>query len=379
VHALDILQKLVEFPTYEPDGMKNCAEFLSNELSRVGFSVAVDKLYNVYGSKEFANGDDAFLINTHFDTVPQSTKWTRNALHLSVEGDRVYGLGTSDSKGGIAATLEALADTHECRFRRLEVLFSNYEDNATVLDGKRWLGTPYFLSHDRLEAKIGINAEGTVQGDRFMISLGCGGRVAFDVTVIGKEAHTSEPAWRTLGRNAIYDMVKVIETLRRMPAGKMTMDDYSAYTELNVSLIQGGTAINVVPGECKIECERRVLPNEDWDEVKKMVENMLGTLRDIEFKVYFYPPQRSYLLDREDPLAAFAVKSVQQAVGYTPKFRIDSGRTDSIYLDELAGVKTFIMGPGEGPAVEHKPDEYVSANKLDEFRRIMFCLLSKQT
>jgi acetylornithine deacetylase/succinyl-diaminopimelate desuccinylase-like protein len=210
-----------------------------------------------------------------------------------------------------------------------------------------------------------------------MVSLGCGGRVAFDVTVIGKEAHTAEPSWRTLGRNAIYDMIKVIEALRKTPAAKMTIDEYDAYTELNVSLIHGGTAINVVPGECKIECERRVLPNEDWDEVKKTVENILRTLRDVEFKVYFHEPQRSYLLDRADPLVALAASSVRRTLGYTPKFRADSGRTDSNYLDQLAGIKTFIMGPGEGITVEHKPDEYVSAKRTEEFSRIVRSMLSK--
>ncbi|MGA2626733.1 MAG: M20/M25/M40 family metallo-hydrolase [Candidatus Bathyarchaeia archaeon] len=375
--AVDILQKLVEFPSYEEDGMRKCAKFLSNELSRVGFTVAVDELSNVYGSRQFASGNDAFLINTHFDTVTPSTSWTRNPMQVSVEGDHLYGLGTADSKGGIAASLQALRDLDECRFKKLEVLFSNYEDNSGVLDGKRWLGTPYFLAHNRLEAETGINVEGTTQADRFMVSLGCGGRVAFDVTVIGKEAHTAEPSWRTLGHNAIYDMIKVIETLRKMPAAKMTIDDYDAYTELNVSLIQGGTAINIVPGECKIECERRVLPNEDWDIVKSQVENFLRMVRDVEFKVYFYEPQRSYLLDRADPLVELAVASTQQTLGYTPKFRVDSGRTDSGYFDQLAGIKTFIMGPGEGSAVEHKPNEYVSAKRIEEFSRIMRYMLTK--
>ena len=375
--VIDILQKLVEFPSYEEDGMRKCAQFLSNELSRVGFTVAVDDLSNVYGTRQFAHGNGAFLINTHLDTVSPSTNWTRNPLQVSVEGDRLYGLGTADSKGGIAATLHALRDLDQCRFKKLDVLFSNYEDNATVFDGKRWLGTPYFLAHNRLEAKNGINIEGTVQGDRFMVSLGCGGRVGFDVTVIGREAHTAEPSWRTLGHNAIYDMIKVIETLRKMPAAKMTIDDYDAYTELNVSLIQGGKAINIVPGECKIECERRVLPNEDWSIVKSQVENYLRTVRDVEFKVYFYEPQRSYLLDRADPLVDLALESIQRTLGYTPKFRVDSGRTDSGYFDQLAGIKTFIVGPGEGPTVEHKPDEYVSAKRVDEFSRIMRYMLTK--
>jgi succinyl-diaminopimelate desuccinylase len=375
--AVDILQKLVEFPTYEPDGMGKCADFLTNELSRVGFSVTADKLNNVYGSREFAHGDGAFLINAHFDTVVPSARWTRDPLRVSVDGDRLYGLGASDAKGGVAATLHALRDVDQCRFKKLEVLFSNYEDSRATLEGEEWLGTPYFLAHHRPEARTGVNVEGTVQGEQFMVSLGCGGRVRFTVTTIGKEAHTAEPSWRTLGHNAIYDMMKVIEALRRMPPARMAIDNHEAYTELNVSLIEGGTAMNVVPGECKISCERRVLPNEDWDEVKREVENTLRTLRDIELKVDYHEPQRSYLLDRTNPLVALAVNSVQQTLGYTPKFRVESGRTDSTYLDQLAGIKTVIIGPGEGMSVEHKPDEYVSARRIGEFSQIIRHMLTK--
>jgi acetylornithine deacetylase/succinyl-diaminopimelate desuccinylase-like protein len=377
VSSVDILQKLVEFPTYVPDGMRECAEFISNELSRTGFTVAVDKLNNVYGAREFALGNGTFLINSHFDTVAPSAKWTRDALRVTMEGDRLYGLGTADAKGGVAAILHVLEDLGQCRFRKLEVLFSNYEDSRAILDGEQWLGTPYFLAHNRLEAKTGINVEGTVQGDRFMVSLGCGGRVRFGVTTIGKEAHSAEPSWRTLGHNAIYDMMKVIEALRRMPPARMTIDDYETYTQLNVGLIEGGTAVNVVPGECKITCERRVLSNENWDEVKNEVESALRTLRDVEFKVDYYEPQRPYLLDRKDPAVALAVTSVEQTLGYTPKFRVESGRTDSTYLDQLAGIKTVIMGPGEGVAVEHKPDEYVSAKTIGEFSRIIRYMLTK--
>jgi acetylornithine deacetylase/succinyl-diaminopimelate desuccinylase-like protein len=376
---VDILRKLVEFPTYELDGMRKCAEFISNELSKIGFSVPVGKLNNVYGTRESELGNGTFLINTHFDTVAPSARWTRDPLCLSMEGDRLYGLGTSDAKGGTAAILDALQDLDQCRFRRLEVLFSNYGDSRAILNGEEWLGTPYFLAHHRPEARIGVNVEGTVQGDRFTVSLGCGGRVRFAVTTIGKEAHTAEPSWRTLGHNAIYDMMKVIEVLRRMPPARMTIDDHEAYTELNVSLIKGGTAMNVVPGECKILCERRVLPNEDWAKVREEVERFLRTLRDIEFKVDYYEPQRPYLLGRADPLVALAVSSVQQTVGYTPKFRVESGRTDSTYLDQLAGIKTVIMGRGEGMSVEHKPDEYVSTRRIEEFSQIMRHMLAKSS
>ncbi len=369
---VDIAKKLTEFSTHEEHGMRACAEFLSAELTDLGFEARLDELNNVFARKTFMDGNGtAFLINTHFDTVAPSSKWTKNPLHATLEGDRLYGLGTSDAKGGIAATLHTLAGLNDCRFNKLEVLLSNYEDNNTKLDGETWLGTPYFLEHNRLEASSGINVEGTVKDSKFMISLGCGGRVGFEITTLGKQAHSSDPR---LGRNAIYDMLKVIEALRRLPPARMAFDDYEAYTELNVSKIEGGIAINIIPAECKITCERRVLPNEDWDEVKKMVDNALSTVTGIDFKVEFYKPQRSYLLERTDSIVALTKQSVVQVLGYDPKFKVDSGRTDSIYFDQMAGIKTVIFGPGEKG---HIPDEYVNVGRLKEFGRVLHHMLSK--
>lgn len=353
--------------------MRACAEFLSSELNSLGFDAKLDELNNVFAKKTFNDGNGTvFLINTHFDTVLSSSKWTKNPLHATLEGDRLYGLGTSDAKGGIASTLHALAGLNDCRFGKIEVLFSNYEDNSTKLGGETWLGTPYFLRHNHLEASSGINVEGTVKDAKFMISLGCGGRVGFEVTTLGRQAHSSDPR---RGRNAIYDMLKVIEALRGVPAARMTLDDYEAYTELNVSKIEGGIAMNIIPAECKITCERRVLPNEDWDEVKKTVDNALSTIAGINFKVEFYKPQRSYLLERTHPTVALTEQSVLQVLGYDPKFKVDSGRTDSIYFDQMAGIKTVIFGPGEEG---HIPDEYVNVGRLEEFSRVLHHMLSKE-
>jgi len=370
---LDYARKLTAFPTFEEHGMRDCAQFLQGALERLGFQVRADELNNVYGEKTFSHGNDSFLINTHFDTVPSSPRWTKNPLHATLQGDRLYGLGTSDAKGGIAGTLCTLGKLENSRFRKIEVLLSNYEDNSTTLNGENWLGTPYFLTHNHLEAQSGINVEGTVKDGRFMISLGCGGRVGFEVTTIGKQAHSSDPR---LGRNAIYDMVKVIEALRRMPPARMIVNDHEAYTELNVSMMEGGTAINIVPAECKITCERRVLPNEDWDEVKAQVDKTLSSLSGIDFKVNFYKPQRSYLLEREHPIVSLTKNSLEQTLEYEPKFRVESGRTDSIYFDQMADIKTVIIGPGEEA---HIPDEYIDIRRLGEFSKVLLHMLSKSS
>jgi len=202
-----------------------------------------------------------------------------------------------------------------------------------------------------------------------MVSLGCGGRVGFTVTTIGKEAHSSDPR---LGRNAIYDMMKVIEGLRKLPPARMMLDEHEAYTELNVNLIHGGIAVNIVPGECQITCERRVIPNEEWAEVKERVQQALSEVRDVTFKVSYMKPQKSYEIPRNHPTVGLVKENVERTLRYTPKFKVDSGRTDSTYLNE-AGVKTVIIGPGE---IAHVADEYVNLKRVEEFTRTLRNILS---
>lgn len=370
---VEILQKLIEFPTYEENGMKACAEFLSDEINRLGFRVSIDRLNNVFAEKTFDQGLGTFLVNGHFDTVTSTSRWTKDPLHASIEGNRLYGLGASDDKGSIAAILHTLAWLNICRFRKLEVLLSNYEDNNAIIDGQSWLGTQYFLEHNHLESKSGINVEGTVENEKFMISVGCGGRVGFNITTIGKEAHSSDPRQ---GRNAIYDMMKVIEALRRLPPARMILDGHEAYTELNVSMIKGGVAINIVPGDCEITCERRVLPNESWDEVKKEVDRSLADLDGINFRVDYKKPQRSYLVDRSHPAVILAKENIERALRYVPRFKVESGRTDSTYFDQMAGTKTVILGPGE---TAHIADEYIDVRRLQEFSEILYCMLSGES
>ncbi|MDH5793721.1 MAG: M20/M25/M40 family metallo-hydrolase, partial [Candidatus Bathyarchaeota archaeon] len=209
IDPVRILEQLIEFPTYQvtPDkvaeGMRDCLSYLSSQLNQLGFSVRIDELCNITAEREFS-GEKTFLINTHFDTVPPAKGW-EEALKPTLKGERLYGLGSSDSKGGIAATISALSQLEDCRFAKLIVQFVNYEDNAIIYRGIRQLGMPYFLSKNpSFTADYGINVEPTVVGDKLTLSTGCTGRLAFTIRTIGKEAHSSTPKE---GKNAIYDMM----------------------------------------------------------------------------------------------------------------------------------------------------------------------------
>jgi acetylornithine deacetylase/succinyl-diaminopimelate desuccinylase-like protein len=368
---VDILKKLIGFPTFQtsPDrveeGMKDCARYLSDQLVALGFKVRVDDLFNVTGERVFGGGK-VFLMNTHFDTVAPANEWT-DALEPKLRGKELVGLGASDAKGGIAAALSALSHVDESRFAKLIVQFVNYEDNGITFEGKRQLGMPYFLGKNPgFKADYGINIEPTVRDDRHTVSLGCTGRVSFTVTTVGREAHSSTPL---KGRNAIYDMTRVISALRRVAPGRFRMDGFSGVMPINVALIEGGRALNIVPGECKITCERRVFPNEVPEQIirsiKRAVEGVKGVDARVEFGANVQPP---YIVEKSHEVVKLAVDSAKRAVGYKPMLRIGLGRTDSMYLFHVAGIKTVIMGPGH---TGHVIGENINIDRLNEFVGIL--------
>jgi len=374
-----ILERLIEFPTYQvaPDkvaeGMKECASYLRSHLEQLGFSVKIDELFNITAEREFG-GEKSFLINTHFDTVPPARDW-EEALKPTLKGDRLYGLGSSDAKGGIAATISALSQLEDCRFAKLIVQFVNYEDNAILYHGIRRLGMPYFLSENpSFTADYGINVEPTVADDKLTLSIGCTGRLAFTIRTIGKEAHSATPKE---GKNAIYDMMKVIDLLRRIPPGKYRINDFESEMPINVATIEGGRAINIVPGECKITCERRLFPGEDHEEIEKTISLALEKAEKAKVDCHFNRPvQVPYAIDRDEEIVSLVEESISNTLGYTPPIRIELGRTDSVYLYHNAGIKTVIVGPGH---TGHIKGEFIDVDRLLEFTKVLESLLTGST
>ena len=377
MNPVEILKQLIMFPTYQvsldkvEEGMKDCASFLSANLESLGFSVRIDELFNVTAEKGF-DGKKSFLINTHYDTVPPSTDW-KDALTPILRNNRLFGLGASDAKGGIAATLGALSRLERCRFSKLIVQFVNYEDNAISYRGKRWLGTPYFLSNNPdFTVDYGLNVEPTVANDKWTVGIGCTGRVSFTVSTLGKEAHSSTPH---LGRNAIYDMYDVINAIRRISPGRFKLDDFEAEMPVNVAMIEGGRAINIVPGKCKITCERRIFPGESPQETIETIGSVLQTLKHVKTECDFNPNiQLPYIVDKNEEAVSLVLDSFHQRLGFRPDLRIESGRTDSVYLYHDGGIKTVIAGPGH---MGHAPSEYINMDRLLEFTEVLLTVLEE--
>ncbi len=269
------------------------------------------------------------VIAGHLDTVPVAAN-----LPSRVEGDRVYGRGTADMKGGVAVALACAAALSEPR-RDLTWIFYDHEEVEAELNSltriaaehPNWLGGDFAV----LMEPTGAVVEG-----------GCQGTLRCQVTARGVAAHSAR-SW--LGRNAIHEAAPVLSRLADYRPREVDVDGLTYREGLNAVAISGGIAGNVVPDECVVTVNFRFAPDRDEAEAKAHCREVFEGF-EVSF-VDFAPGARPGL-DR--PIAQEFVA----AVGGAPRAKF--GWTDVARFSAL-GVPAVNFGPAD-PGKAHADDEF---------------------
>ncbi|MFV2068434.1 MAG: ArgE/DapE family deacylase, partial [Pirellulales bacterium] len=209
-------------------------------------------------------GRGTLLFEAHMDTV-SIEKMAIDPLAPKREGDRLYGRGACDTKGGMAAMLYALKRVHQAGPPTAStILFA-----ATVDEEHGFQGISHLVAS-------GIRADGAVVAEPTDLDVVVAhkGVLRWRITVRGKAAHSSKPH---LGVNAIVNMMHIIEAIERELMPKLTASDHPLLgpATLSVGTIHGGTQVNTVPQACSIEIDRRLLPGETSETVWKEFQQVL--------------------------------------------------------------------------------------------------------
>src|SRR5438309_617387 len=185
----------------------------------------------------------------HTDTVPYDPNWTE-ALNLTESDGKLYGRGACDTKAFIAAVLTAIANVNLRDLRRSVALIFTADEEIGLIGAKR------LADGQALRARYSIVGEPTsLQPMR----AGKGYCLA-EISVRGHEAHSAYPA---RGASAIFRTARLISRIEKI-ADQLKAEQHPAfdpgYTTLNVGLVRGGTAKNVIAGECHFTLEWRPIP-----------------------------------------------------------------------------------------------------------------------
>ncbi len=286
------------------------------------------------------------LVAGHLDTVPG------DASAAVLEDGRVTGLGACDMKGSLAVMLE-LADQRTPRPVEVTWVFYAREEISRTESGLTEVAE---LRPDLLRADVAVLAEPTGGA----VEAGCQGTLRALVTLRGQRAHTARPY---TGRNAIHRLGRVLARVSEYRPREVVMDGVTFTEQLQAVAVEGGVAPNVVPDVALCSLNHRVAPDRSRDQASAWLRDFLGDALDEgdAFEVVDWAPPAVPSMDNER-LADLA-RRTGQAV------RAKVGWTDVATFAEL-GIAATNYGAGS-PLLAHRSEEFVTADELDEFARVM--------
>ncbi|MFL5823473.1 MAG: M20 family metallopeptidase [Solirubrobacteraceae bacterium] len=290
-------------------------------------------------------GIPTVVLHGHLDVVPGRPE----QFEPHIEGDRLFGRGAYDMKGGLAAMMCALKDVE--RQDRVAVQFVCVPDEESEELERR--------STDAIVAG-GMRADFAITGEPTDLHVGveAKGVLALWIAVHGRSAHSSTP-W--LGENAVLKAVDVFRTIESLPFSRESSEMFDR-PSINLGRIQGGDAVNKVPDECQLSVDIRYLPGQDPHEILEQVRQIPGI--DVT-RTFIHPPVR---VARTDPFVQALRESVKRAITGEALSVGREGASDAAAFLTV-GIPAVEFGPsGEG---HHGPDEWVSVSSLARYRRAL--------
>jgi succinyl-diaminopimelate desuccinylase len=359
---VECLRNLVKIPSITGDETK-IAMHIAGILREMKFDVEVLEAEpgrpNLIATWDSGRPGKTLLLNDHLDMVPPGPleNWVHPPYAAEIADGCVYGRGTIDTKSGVTTMLmatRALINSKLPISGKLVLAFSCDEEVAGDL------GIKYLQKLGRLKADLALVAEPT----QMQVEIGTKGRLDLIFETRGVATHGARP-W--LGQNAIEDMMLVVEMLRKYAVSIASITHpLLGRASLNVGTIQGGTVGNMVPSFCRIEVDRRVLPQEDVETVMKDIQVLLDELVKAHPKLQVTMSKRifwsGYVVEEDSPVVQTLCRAFTAVTGKTPKIAGKESGTDAPYVF-LSGTPVVMFSPGDATRAMNA-DESVDISDL---------------
>jgi acetylornithine deacetylase len=339
------------------------AQWRSREM--IYQDVAGVEKVNLIAAPPGQNLDDPIAelaLMCHTDTVPYSIDWLQ-ALEPTVADGMLHGCGACDVKGFLACLLTSIAESDSSGFiDGLRLILTADEEIGCV-------GAAHLIASGLIRPRCAVIGEPT---SLHPARAGKGYCLA-EVTVFGEEAHSAHPQ---KGRSAIYRAARfltAIEEYSSLLAEENHPFFSPSFTTLNIGTIQGGTAKNIIPGQCKFQLEWRPIPGQPVDTVPVAVSRIAETLRsdDPDFRHTLHVIRRQ--TGFESAGSSRLVRSIE-AVTKRAAISIPFGSEASLLASVAEEVVVF--GPGDMQTA-HSRRECVPLNELDEAVSCLQSLMSR--
>lgn len=371
--TLELTKALISRPSVTPDDL-GCQQLLADELASLGFKAenmrfgegdkAVDNLWLRKGTEA-----PLFCFAGHTDVVPTGPieNWTSNPFDAVERDGKLYGRGTADMKGSIAAFTVAC--------QRFVAEYPNHKGSISYLitsdeEGPAHHGTVQVI--ETLEARkekidwclVGEPSSTTKVGD--VIKNGRRGSLGCTLRVIGKQGHVAYPH---LADNPIHLTAPMLAELTKMQWDEG--NDFFPPTTFQVSNLNSGTgATNVIPGELDMIFNFRFSTEITPEEIKERVEAVLNS-HELDYEINWALSGMPFLTAEGD-LVSSAVSVIKKVTGIDTELSTSGGTSDGRFIAPT-GAQVLELGPTN--ATIHQIDECVGIDELDILEDIYYELL----
>lgn len=395
---VELTQDLVRIPTINPpgEGYEPCAYLLGERLIRSGFDVEYVRAKgeigdsdryprtNIIARREGRGPGPTVHFNGHIDVVEAGLGWTDDPFSGSVRDGRVYGRGTCDMKGGIAASVIALEAilTEGIAFDGAVEISGTVDEESGGFAGVAHLAHKGFFSKPRVDHVI---IPECLNVDR--ICIGHRGVWWAEIETFGKIAHGSMPflgdcAIRHMGAVMRAMEEQLLPTLATRRTGMPVVPEGARRSTLNIAAIHGGLPEHIdglpspnVPDRCKLLLDRRFPIEEELGDVKAEVVAILDDLTrsrpGFRYKVTDVMEVMPTLTPEDADVVRAVADGISRVLGKPPELIVSPGSYDQKHIHRIGHLKECLAyGPGILD-LAHQPDEYVEIDHLVASAKVM--------
>ena len=394
---ISLTQDLIKIPTVNPPGefYSDCVEYLNKRFKSKGFNTQIIRATGTPGDTDkyprqnivanISNGEGPCVhFNSHIDVVAVGSGWTQPPFEGKVVGDKIYGRGSCDMKGGLAASIIAVESYLELNpnFTGSIELSGTADEETGGYGGVGYLAEKGILAKPRIDHVI---IPEPLNKDR--ICLGHRGVWWAEIETLGKIAHGSMPFD---GDSAIRHMHALLDRfekelypiLKSKKTDMPVVPDGAKESTLNINSIHGGESEEfdglpspLVADSCRIIIDRRFLIEEKLEDVKQEVSSILEDLTtDREgflFKLRDLLEIIPSLTPEEAPVVQAVKRAVNEVMGSTAEMVVSPGTYDQKHIARIGKLEDCIAyGPGI-LTLAHQADEYVNISDMIDSACVM--------
>lgn len=373
------LDRLIAFPTVSRDSNLDLIRWVDGQLQAIGARTRLVPSEDGRKANLFASigpeDEPGVMLSGHSDVVPtEGQAWTSDPFRLLRRDGKLFGRGTADMKGFIAAAMTAMERVSGQTLSQPLHLAISYDEEVGCLGVRRLID---------MMAALPVRPRFCIVGEPTLMQVVTAhkGKTALRIDCTGQECHSS---MAPKGLNAIHMAADMLTGLRRLQdtverEGARDAGYDVPWSTIHTGVFQGGTALNIVPNRCHLDMEIRHLPQ---DRVEPMVDQIRAEAEALERKLRPDFPGAAVAIRELSSYPALDTDEDAEVVGFVKGLtggnstgKISFGTEGGLFQRRLS-IPTVVCGPGSiGEA--HKPDEWIAESELAACEAMLATLVSR--